>query len=724
MSGAGDGLSRRDFLKAGSALVIGVCLPARSRAMQSATPSATALAPNAFVRIGADNTVTVIAKHLEMGQGSHTGLATLVAEELDAAWSQIRMEGAPADLARYGNTLLATQGTFGSTAMANSFDQMRHAGATARALLVEAAAQRWQVPADTLKVSQGVIRHPASGRSARFGDLVAAAAQLPAPAQVTLKEPKDFVYIGKRVNRTDSRSKIEGTAIFTQDVRLPGMLVALVAHPPLFGARMKSFDARRARQVKGVEDVVALTSGVAVLARDFWTARKARDLLHIEWDKAGTWQMCTHDLNDEYKALLDRPGVPVKAVGDVQAAFAGAATSAADYIFPYVAHAAMEPMNCVIRLGADGCEVWNGEQMQTLDQIHVAAVLGLQPEQVKLHMVFAGGSFGRRANVHSDYLVEAAEIVKAIGGRAPVKLVWTREDDMRGGYYRPYYHHRIKATLDKAGNVTGWQHRIVGQSIASGTPAEGFLVKDGIDQSSVEGATDLPYAIPNVAVDLHTTARNVPVLWLRSVGSSHNAFVVETFIDELAQRASQDALAFRLRLLADQPRHRRVLELATRKAGWGKPLPPSSTPGVRRGRGLAVHASFGSYVAQVAEVTVQPNGQFKVDRVVCAVDCGLAVNPDVIRAQMEGGIGFGLSVAMYGEITLREGSVEQSNFLDYPLLRMSEMPRVEVHIVESQVRPTGVGEPAVPVIGPAVANALFNATGNRIRVLPLARATG
>lgn len=715
--------SRRRFLQAGVGLTLALYLPAPFARMAEAGPgkaggmaaAGTVFEPNAFVRIAADDTVTVIAKHLEMGQGTYTGLATLVAEELDAAWSQIRVEGAPADVKRYNNLLWgAAQGTGGSTAIANSFEQMRKAGAAARAMLVAAAALEWKVSPETIRVRSGVVIHQASGRKATFGKLAGRAATLPVPDEVKLKNPKDFVYIGKHVPRKDAGVKVNGSAIFTQDVRLPGMLTAVVAHPPRFGAKVKSFDAARARAINGVVEVVAIPSGVAVLAGDFWSAKQGRDALAVEWDESNAFKLGTEEILAQYQALARQPGAVARKGGDAGRAIAGAAkTLEADFVFPYLAHAAMEPMNCVIRLDGDGCEVWNGEQFQTVDQATVAAVLGLKPEQVKLHMLYAGGSFGRRANPQSDYLVEAAHIVKAIQGRAPVKLTWTREDDMRAGYYRPFYYHTLRAGLDDKGKVVGWQHRIVGQSILAGTAFEGGLVKDGVDVTSVEGAANLPYAVPNITVDLHSPKLGVPVQWWRSVGSTHTAFSTEIFIDELAHAAGKDPFDFRRALLGGHPRHRAVLEMAAQRSGWGKALAKG------RGRGIAVHESFQSYVAQVAEVTVKPDGSFTVDRVVCAVDCGIAVNPDVIRAQMEGGIGFGLSAVLHGEITLKDGRIEQSNFHDYPLLKISEMPRIEVHIVPSSANPSGVGEPGVPPIAPAVANAISAATGKRIRRLPI-----
>ena len=728
-------LSRRDFLKSSAGLTLGVLVPCTWAAGQAAGPGSAgtagkyvasgAFVPNAFVRIGTDNTVTVLVKHVEMGQGTYTGLPTLVAEELDADWAQIRVEGAPADAKLYNNLLWGpAQGTGGSTAMANSYDQMRNAGAAARAMLVAAAAHRWKVKASSITVRQGVVMHAASKRQATFGQLAKAAASQPVPAEVKLKDPKHFIYIGKRVPRTDSATKSTGKAIFTQDIKMPGMLTAVVMHPSRFGAKVKSFDASKSKAVKGMVEAVKfetpVSCGVAVLGKDFWSAKQGRDALAVEWDESKAFRMGSAEIMATYKELAHKPGLSARKDGDPEKAFSGAAkTFRAEFEFPYLAHATMEPMNCVVKLGKDGCEIWNGEQFQTMDQAAVAAIVGLKPEQVKLNQLYAGGSFGRRANPYSDYLLEAAAIAKAIGGRAPVKLVWTREDDTRAGFYRPMYFHTIKAGLDKAGNIVAWRHRIVGQSIITGTAFESGLVKNGIDGTSVEGASTLPYAIPNLAVELHTTNKTVgvPVQWWRSVGSTHTAFSTETFIDELAVGAGKDPVEFRMAMLGKHPRHAGVLKLAAQKAGWGIPL-AAGAKGAKRGRGVAVHESFNTFVAQVAEVTVQPDGTFRVDRVVCAVDCGIAVNPDVIRAQMEGGIGYGLAAALHSAITLKDGVVEQSNFHDYQPLRINEMPVVDVHITQSGEKPTGVGEPGTPVIAPAVANALFAATGKRLRNLP------
>ncbi|HJU49760.1 MAG TPA: xanthine dehydrogenase family protein molybdopterin-binding subunit, partial [Pseudogulbenkiania sp.] len=531
--------------------------------------------------------------------------------------------------------------------------------------------------------------------------------------------PKDFKLIGQRIPRKDSADKTTGQAVFTQDIHLPDMLTAVVAHPPRFGAKVKSFDATKAKAVKGVLDVVQIPTGVAVLADTTWNAKKGRDALAIEWDEGHAFKLGSDQILEQYHEMAKSPGKVARQAGNADKAISTAArTMEASYDFPYLSHAPMEPLNCVVRLGQDGCEVWNGDQMQSADQAALAKLFGLAPEKVRIHTLYAGGSFGRRANKDSDYPLEAAHIVKAIKGRAPVKLVWLREDDMRAGYYRPMFHHRLTAGLDKQGKLVGWHHRLVGQSILTGSPFAG-MVENGIDPVSVEGAANLPYAIPNLLVDLHTpTNIGVPVLWWRSVGSTHTAFSTESFVDELAHAAGQDPVAWRLAMLNKHPHHTAALKLAAEKSGWGTPL-VAGKAGERRGRGVAVHESFGTTVAEVAEVTVQPDGAFHVDRVVCAVHCGIAINPDVVRAQVEGAVGFALSAVLHGAITLTAGKVDQSNFHDYQPIRINEMPRVEVYIVPSTANPTGIGEPGVPPLAPAVANALAVATGKRIRQLPI-----
>ncbi len=709
-------ISRRRFVQAAAGLTLAIRMPAAAAALKPKS-GAEALIANAFVSVATDGTITVLAKHLEMGQGSHTGLATLVAEEMDADWGMVRVAGAPADAAKYNNLFWGkAQGTGGSNAMANAYEQMRRAGASARAMLVSAAARAWQVDADAIEVEQGVMRHAASGRHASFGEFALAAASENVPAEPKLKSAKQFRLIGKHVPRVDSKAKTNGSAIYTQDIQLPGMIVAVVAHPPRFLASVRGFDAAAARRMPGVFDVVAIPSGVAVLARDYWSAHQAREKLKIDWDESHAWRGNTEDLIADYRKLAQQPGTSARQDGNVEAALASAAkVFEAEYVFPYLAHAAMEPLNCVIQLGADQCEVWNGEQFQTVDQAVIAGIFGLKPEQVKLNMLYAGGSFGRRANPGSDYLKETAFIAKALAGGKlagrPVKLVWSREDDTRAGWYRPLYLHRLRAGVDAAGKLVAWQHRIVGQSILKGTPFEGAMVKSGIDPTSVEGAANLPYAIPNLSVDLHTTTVPVPVQWWRSVGSTHTAYSSETFLDEIALATGKDPLAWRLELLAGKPRHLAALKLAAEHAGWG-------TPSAGIARGVAVHEAFNTVVAQIADVRLGNDGSIHVERVVVGVDCGIAINPDVIRAQMEGGLGYGLSAALHGAITIVDGQVQQSNFHDYMPLRIDEMPKVDVHIVASAAPPTGVGEPATPVIAPAVANAIAQATGKRLYRLP------
>jgi isoquinoline 1-oxidoreductase beta subunit len=711
--------SRRAFLKTAAATAAGLTIGFHwsgplSRALADTSKD---FAPNAFLRIAPDNSVTVIAKHLEMGQGTYTGLATIVAEELDADWAQIRVESAPADASKYANLAFGTiQGTGGSSAMANSWMQLRNAGATARAMLVAAAAAEWNVPPASLTIERGVVHHAPSNRQATFGDLAAKAASQPAPDKVALKDPKDFKLIGQKLPRVDIPGKTNGTAQFTIDVTFPNMLVAVLQRPPLFGATVKSFDATATKAVPGVVEVLQVPRGVAVVAKSFWAAKLGRDALKVAWDDSKAEKRGTAAIMAEYRTLAEQPGKPARKEGDAAAVLKGAAKLiTATYEFPYLAHAPMEPLDAVVKLDADSCEIWCGDQFQTVDQGNAAATAGLKPEQVKIHTLLAGGSFGRRANMGSDYIVEAVSVAKALGANGiPVKLQWTREDDIRGGLYRPLYLHRLEAALDKNGQLVGWQHRIVGQSIIAGTAFAAVMIKDGIDGTSVEGAANLPYAVPNMSVELSTTETGVPVLWWRVVGSSHTAYATEAFIDEIAHAAGKDPFAFRQAMLEHHPRHKAVLELAAKAAGWGSPLPKG------KGRGIAVAEAFGTYVAQVAEVTVAPNGKVKVDRVVCAVDCGTPINPDVITAQMEGGIGFGLGAALYGAITLKDGQVEQTNFDAYQVLRIDEMPKVEVHIVPSPEAPTGVGEPGVAPVGPAVANAVFAATGKRLRVLPFA----
>jgi len=714
--------ARREFLKSSgagvAALAIGFTWTARKGFAAPAAAAAGELVPNAFVRIGADESVTVIAKHLEMGQGSYTGLATILAEELDADWTRVRVESAPADAKRYANLVFKTmQGTGGSSAMANSWQQLRQAGASARALLVSAAARQWGVPVTGLRAERGVVYHDASKRQATFGSLVKVAATLPVPAQVALKDPKQFTLVGTRPPRVDVPAKCNGTAQFSLDVAMPDLLVALLARAPQFGATVASFDPQAALAIPGVVKVVQVPGGIAVLARSFWAAKKGRDRLTIQWDDTHAEKRSSAQIMDEYRTLANQPATPARRSGDAAQALSAAATTLnATFEFPYLAHAPMEPLDCVVKLTAQRCEIWAGDQFQTIDQMNAAKTAGLDPSQVFINTLYAGGSFGRRANAYSDYIVEAVSIAKAQGADGtPIKLQWTREDDLRGGLYRPMYFHKLEAGLDARRQLTSWRHVIVGQSIMAGT-IMAAMIQDGIDPTSVEGAATIAYDIPHVSVDLATTKTGVPVLWWRVVGSSHTTFAVETFMDRVAHAAGEDPFEFRRKLLSKAPRMKAVLELAAEKAGWSSgPLPRG------KGRGIAVAEAFKTFVAQVVEVTILESGRVKVDRVVCAVDCGVAINPDVITAQMEGGIGFGLGAALWGNVSLENGRVQQSNFNDYRVLRMNEMPKVEVYIVPSSEDPTGVGEPGVAPVGPALANAIFAATGREVSVLPLSK---
>ncbi|MBS0365701.1 MAG: xanthine dehydrogenase family protein molybdopterin-binding subunit [Proteobacteria bacterium] len=723
-SGTGRDLTRRQFLQlstlAGTGLTLGIILPGGEAAAQSA--AAAGAVPGSFampfVHIAPDDTVTVISKHLEAGQGVWTGLPAIVAEELDASWAQMRVENAPALVPMYGNLAMGgkVQLTGGSTAVANSWNQLRQAGATARAMLVAAAAEHWKVPAGEVTVSEGVLSHAASGRSARFGELAGSAARQAVPAQVTLKDPAKFRIIGnEHLPRLDSRAKSSGRQQFAIDVMLPGMMTAVVLRPPRFGGKVASIDASKARAVAGVVDVVQIPRGVAVVARGLWAARKGREALSVTWDESGAEKRGTAGLLQEYRDLAhSQDAIKVASAGDADAAIARAAHHVeGEFEFPYLAHAPMEPLTAVCRLGKDQCEIWAGSQFQTLDQAMAAAAVGLKPEQVTIHTLAAGGTFGRRANPESDYISEVASIAKATGGKFPVRLIWTREDDITGGRYRPLNFHRISAAIGSDGKVAIRQ-RIVGQSIVAGTPFGPMMIKDGVDPTAVEGNVAEEYDLDHVDVRWNGPTVGVPVLWWRSVGHTHTAYSKEVMIDELAQAAGEDPVAFRLKLLGKHPRHTAVLKLAAEKSGWNQPF----AGGKGRGRGVAVHESFGSVVAQVAEVTVKDD-HITVDRVVCAVDCGIAVTPDVVRAQMQGAIAYGLSAALYGRITLTDGHVDQTNFHQYQVLRINEMPRViEVHILPSTGAPSGVGEPGTPPIAPAVANAVRMATGVRLHSLP------
>ena len=710
-------LSRRSLLAGAGGLIIALHLPKAARAEQAA--GAATFAPNAFIRVGADSSVTVLVKHIEFGQGPFTGLATLVAEEMDADWSQMRAEHAPVDVKLYANLAFGVQGTGGSTAMANSFDQIRKAAATARVMLVQAAAQAWKVPAGEITIEAGVLKH-ASGKQGRFGEFADAAAKLPAPTDAPLKQPAQFRLIGKEgtVKRIDGADKARGKAQFTIDISAPGMLTVVVARPPRFGGKVASFDATEALKIKGVVDVKQIGSGVAVYGQGMWPAIKGREALKVVWDESGAETRGSAELIAEYRALARTPGTVAGNHGDAQAVLAKAErVIEAEYVFPYLAHAPMEPLDGYLEWNAQGALARFGSQFQTTEHMTIATVLGLPPETVRLETMLAGGSFGRRAQVSQHLAAELAMCAKAIGPNRPVKLVWTREDDLTGGHYRPLFVHRLRGAV-KDGKITAWTNSIVGQSFFLGTPFEAMTVKNGIDATMVEGANELPYEVADFRCEVHTAKVGVPTLWWRSVGHTHTAYAVECFMDELLQAAGQDPVAGRLALMGKEPRLAAVLKAVAELAKWTGP-----DAGNGRARGVAVAESFSSFVAQIAEVSIGPDGEPKVHKVWCAIDCGIAVNPDVIRAQMEGGIGFGLGHALYGEITLDKGKPVQTNFDSYRSLRFQEMPEVAVVIVASTEKPTGVGEPGVPPIGPAVANALARLGKGRPRQLPMVGGT-
>ncbi len=715
-SASKNNLNRRQFIKASAAttggLVIGFHFAMGNKiANAQAAPKANT-SPNAFLRIARDGTVTVQVKHLEFGQGVMTSLPMLVAEELGCDWTKVRAELAPASPA-YAHTMFGMQMTGGSSSVINSWEQMRMVGATARMMLVSAAASKWKVDAAKCRVENGVVIGPANQR-ANFGDLADAANKLSPPEKIVLKPAKDFTVIGKPTKRIDAASKGNGSARFGLDVtakQVPNLHVALVKRSPVFGGKVKSFNADKVNGVAGVTHVVQVDNGVAVVAKTFWAAKIGRDALTVEWDFDGVAKPNSAELRKAYLDTAKTPGAIAKAgnVGSLKSAATAAKTVTAEFELPYLAHAPMEPLNCTVSVAADSCEIWAGTQFQTVDQGAAAQVLGFKPEQVKVNTMLAGGGFGRRANPASDYIREAVDIAKQ--AKVPVKTIWTREDDIKGGYYRPMVAHRVVASLDSANKISAWDHTIVGQSIMTGTAFEPMLVKNGIDPTSVEGVADTPYDIPNLQVSLHTQKHSVPVLWWRSVGHTHTAFAMESMMDDLAKAAGQDPVEFRRQYLAKNPRVLNVLNTVANRANWGASLPKG------RALGVAVHESFGTVCGQVAEVSVEA-GKIKVHRVVAVIDCGLAVNPLTISAQVEGAIAFGLSAALYGKVTLKDGVVEQSNFHDYPILRLNEMPKVDVHIIPGGTSPTGVGEPGTPPIAPAVANAVFALTGKRLRALP------
>lgn len=720
--------SRRFFLQVtaatGAGLVIGCHVPpaeeprvgsgdtAKPPATDTpkAGPPADPFAPNAWVRVAPDGWVTVIIDKAEMGQGVETSLSMLVAEELEADWSKVRTEFAPVDPVKYVNPVFGMQATGGSTSVQGSYKPLRAAGAAARMMLVSAAARTWSVDESTCRAEKGEVIHTPTGRKLGYGALVAEAAKSKLPEKPELKDPSAFRLIGKKPPRLDGPAKAMGRAQFGLDVRQPNMLTAVIVRSPAFGGTLKSFDAAKAQAVKGVRKVFRISNGVAVVAEGYWPARKGAEALTVEWDIGKNADKSSETLTRDAVALAKKPGKVAQKAGDAEKALKAAAKKIeAVYEMPYQAHAPMEPQNCTALVRDDGCEVWAPTQFPAGVRMVAAKLTGLDAAKINVHTTFLGGGFGRR--FEQDFVAEAVEVAKEMKG-VPVKVAWSREDDIRHDFYRPASYNVLRAGIGKDNTPVAWTHRIVSPSVFSRVfPTQ---MKDGIDHAAVEGAIDLPYGTPNVLVDYQMHDTGIPVGFWRSVGHSLNAFITESFFDEVAALGKQDPYELRKKLMTSSPRLLGALELAATKAGWGKPL------GAGVGRGIAAHASFGSFVAQVAEVTVdEASGAVKVNRVVCAIDCGAVVNPDILEAQVEGSIVYGLSAALKGQITIEKGGVKQANFHNFRILKIDEMPVVEVHIVPSKEPSTGAGEPATAPIAAAVGNAIFAVTGKRIRSLPI-----
>jgi CO/xanthine dehydrogenase Mo-binding subunit len=708
-------MSRRQLLvtsaAAGGGLLLGLRLEARPRVLGAATGGiAPDFAPNAFIRIGRDGRVTLIMCQVEMGQGTYTSMPMLLAEELEVGLDQVHLEHAPPDDKLYGLPGFGMQLTGASTSVRLLYEPLRRAGATARSMLVAAAAQTWRVEAASCRARKGVVTHTPTGRELSYGALADKAAKMPVPAQVALKDPKEFQLIGTPAKRLDTPAKVNGTAQYGIDVRLPGMRVATVAASPVLGGKVASVDDSRAKTIPGVRQVVRLDDAVAVVADNMWAAKQGLAALSILWDDGPNGTVSTDDVVKGLAAAAQTPGVVVRNEGDASAVLAAAPTKLeSEYEAPFLAHAAMEPINCTVHVRPDRCEVWTGSQILPRVRAEAARVTGLPLERVIVHNFYLGGGFGRRLEV--DYVPQAVRIAQQVDG--PVKVIWTREEDIQHDVYRPHYYDRISAALNAEGQPIAWTHRIVGPSIFARWAPPAF--KDGIDEDAVDSAQQLLYDIPAIRVEY--VRHEEPVLntgFWRGVGNTHNNFVIESFMDELAAAAKQDPVAYRRALLDKSPRARAVLDVAAQAAGWGEPVSKG------RGRGVSVlYCSWGSYLAEVAEVSVPKAGEVLVHRVVCAVDCGVVVNPDTVKAQIEGGIIFGISGALWGGVTLKNGRVEQSNFHDVRVMRINETPAIEVHLVRNLEAPGGIGEPGTAVTAAALANAVFAATGKRIRKLPL-----
>jgi isoquinoline 1-oxidoreductase subunit beta len=703
-------LSRRQLLggslATGAGLVIAFRLPRGARAQKPGV-----FAPNQWLSIDGDGRVTIVNSVPEMGQGTSTTMPMIVADELDVDLATVTVEQAPANPKVYGNPVTGSQSYGGSRGIRDHLTAWRKAGAAGRQMLRQAAADEWGVPLEEVETEPGVVVHRRSGRRLPYGKLVDRAQKLPVPQSPRLKTPREFRYIGKEVARLDVPAKTDGKAVYGYDVQVPGMLIASIERPPVVtGATVKRFDATAARQVKGVKEVVKVSHGVAVVATDTWAALKGRRALKVEWDEGPLAGVSSAQISREYRELVKQPGLPARTVGDTGQALASGPgqTLEAFYEVPFLEHACMEPMNCTAHVTADGVTLWVPTQSPGGHQALAAKLAGVPLDKVVVHTTMLGGGFGRRGE--PDFVTDAVETAKAVG--APVKVVWTREDDIRHGFYRPATYNHLRARLDAQGHPVAWSHRIVGPGILA---QKARRRAGGVDASAVAGAADVPYDMPNILVEWKEKDYGVPVGFWRSVGSSQNAFVVESFVDELAHAAGKDPYEYRRALLSKAPRHRAVLELAAQKANWGAPLPAG------RARGIAVAFSYGSYAAHVSEVSLASDGAVRVHRIVCAIDCGIAVNPDQVRAQMEGGAVFALTAALYTAITLDRGRVQQSNFHDYPMMRIAETPHVETHILDSGEAPGGLGEPGVPSVAPSVTNALFALTGTRIRTLPIRR---
>ena len=717
-------LSRRSFIRVGATaaggLLVSLYLDFPLTAQDAGQAKPKLYPPDAFVHIKPDGTIVIQVNRLEFGQGVQTSLPMILADEMDADWAHVVAELAPAaDV--YKDPVFGIQMVGGSGSIAHSFQQYRELGAKTRAMLVAAAAQQWKVPVNQCRTESSVVHGP-GGRSAHYADLADAAAHMPVPETVPLKNAADFRLVGKKTRRLDSRPKCDGSLKFGLDLDLPGMKVALVAHPPVFGASPKSVDDRTARAMAGVVDVFEIPlarkgAGVAVVADKFWTAKQARDRLRIDWNVSGVERADSSQLREKYKELARTSGNVAVARGDVKALDGINATARifAEYEFPYLAHSPMEPLNTTIQFDGERAEVWAGSQFQTMDQMAIAEVLALRPEQITFHTEMAGGGFGRRAVPDSHVQREAAAIAKRLRG-IPVKLIWTREDDVQGGYYRPMHAHRVEIGIGPDGMPSAWRHVVVGQSLLMGTPFSAFGVKNGVDETAVEGTADTQYEIPNFHVSAHHPTVNVPVLWWRSVGHTHNAFVMETLIDELATQAKMDPIAYRRKLLKPDARklHGALDLMEEKSAAWRNQLPKGHAVGI------ACHEAFETGVACAVDVSIE-NKRPKINRVTIAVDCGIAVNPLTIESQFQAGVSFGVSQLMAkGAITLKDGYVEQNNFDGYTPPYIVDAPTaVDVHIVPSTEKPSGCGEPPVPVISPAVVNALSQLTGKKYRSLPL-----